>query len=120
MVFGPPGGVCTAHGAHMYKARAGHHLAPRKMTSGQSTFDAMGFEFTLFAFGVDETTVKSFETAAEKLGVPMKIVRDKYEGELKAYEAKLILVRPDQYAVWTGDTAPADPQAVIAKVVGRG
>jgi len=49
----------------------------------------------------------------------MKVVRDKYEGELKDYEANLILVRPDQYAVWTGDTAPADPQAVIAKVVGR-
>jgi 2-polyprenyl-6-methoxyphenol hydroxylase-like FAD-dependent oxidoreductase len=120
VLFGPPGGVCSAHGAHTYKASAGHHLAPRKLSSGRSTFDEMGFEFTLFAFGVDDPTVKGFEAAVQKLGVPMKTVRDDYTGELKDYEAKLILVRPDQYVVWTGDAAPADPQAVIAKVVGRG
>ena len=120
VLFGPPGGVCSAHGTHTYKARAGHHLAPRKLSSGRSTFDEMGFEFTLFAFGADDAAVKGFDAAAQKLGVPMKTVRDRYDGELKDYEATLILVRPDQYVVWTGDSAPANADAVIAKVVGRG
>jgi hypothetical protein len=28
-------------------------------------------------------------------------------------------VRPDQYVVWIGDTAPADVRGLMAKVVGR-
>ena len=51
--------------------------------------------------------------------MPLKIVRDTYQDSRKAYEAKLILVRPDRYVAWASDGAPPDAAAVIAKVVGR-
>jgi len=31
----------------------------------------------------------------------------------------MILVRPDQYVVWTGDTAPEDVEQVMRTVTGR-
>ena len=64
--------------------------------------------------------MQAFEQAAAALQVPLKIVRDTYaEGRTK-YETRMILVRPDQFIVWIGDTAPADAGQIMRKVVGRG
>lgn len=118
VVVGPPNGVSGAHGEHMIKARAGHHLTPRKLSSGRNVYEELGPGFTLLAFGVDDAQVAPFETAAKAQQVPLKVVRDDYGPERKAYEAPMILVRPDQYVVWTGDKAP-DAAALFKKVTGR-
>src|SRR5499425_676208 len=39
VILGPPGGVCSAHGTHTFKARAGHHLPSRLMSSGRNIFE---------------------------------------------------------------------------------
>jgi 2-polyprenyl-6-methoxyphenol hydroxylase-like FAD-dependent oxidoreductase len=119
VVVGPPGGVSTAHGQHIVKARAGHHLAPRPLSTGRSTFDELGDGFTLLAFDAEERAVPAFRDAATSLGVPLKIVRDSYRDERRDYEAQMVLVRPDQYVVWTDDAPPGDARAVVARVVGR-
>ena len=72
----------------------------------------------MLAFGVEETEVAPFEAAAKSAGVPLKVIRDSYDGGREQYEAKLSLLRPDQYVVWNGDTAPADAGAVMARVAG--
>ena len=119
VVIGPSGGVSTAHGQHVFKARAGHHLAPQKLSSGKDVFEELGRGFTLFAFGVDDAVVQGFEQAAAALQVPLKVVRDDYaDGRLK-YETRMILVRPDQFIVWIGDKPPADAGAIMRKVAGQ-
>ena len=73
----------------------------------------------MLAFDAPPGAAEAFEQAAKTLGVPLKIVRDTNKDERAAYEARLILVRPDQYVVWTGNAAPADAVAILRRVVGR-
>jgi 2-polyprenyl-6-methoxyphenol hydroxylase-like FAD-dependent oxidoreductase len=119
VVHGPPGGYCGAHGAHMFKARVGHHLAPQTLSSGKNVFEELGRGFALLAFDADHATAEAFERAARKYRIPFKVVCDSYGEGRKAYEVKLILVRPDQFVAWSGDRCPEDVDALMAKVIGR-
>ena len=58
-------------------------------------------------------------TPRKGLGVPLKVVRDTYQDGRKAYEAKLILVRPDRYVAWASDCAPRDAKAIVGKAIGH-
>ena len=120
IVFGPEGGVNSAHGVHAIKARPGHHLAPVPLSSGQNSFDALGAWFTLFAFGVSDSEIAAFERAAHELQIPLKVVRDTREGAREAYEASIILARPDQYVVWTRETSAHHAHEVLRRAVGKG
>src|SRR5262245_53613818 len=97
VIAGPPGGKSTAHGEHSFKARAGHHLVPQKLSSGRDIFEELGRGFTLLGFDADDGTIGAFEQAAEALNIPFKTVRDSYADGRRRYEAPLILVRPDQF-----------------------
>jgi 2-polyprenyl-6-methoxyphenol hydroxylase-like FAD-dependent oxidoreductase len=119
IVFGPPDGRCSAHGGHTFKARAGHHLPPQPLSSGRNVFEELGQDFSLLAFGAEDAAVQSFAEAATALRVPLKIIRDTFAESRTAYEAKLILVRPDRYVAWIGDGAVPDARAVIAQAAGR-
>ncbi len=119
VMFGPPGGVNAARGEYMFRARPGHHIAPRKLSSGRDVFEEFGDGFALLAFGDDANLAKNFEAAAARLQIPLRVVRDTLADDRQDYEARLILVRPDQYVVWTGDGGAVDADAILRKAVGR-
>ena len=39
-------------------------------------------------------------------------------GDREAYEAKLVLVRPDQYVVWAGNDVPGNASSIVRTAVG--
>ena len=118
VIFGPMGGKNSAHGIHAIKARPGHHLAPVALTSGRNTFVDLGRDFTLLAFDAAERDIQDFEAAARSQGVPLKIIRDSRTHGREAYEAALVLVRPDQYVVWAAETSEGQAKSILKRVTG--
>jgi hypothetical protein len=115
--MGPSGAPCSIHGSYTHAAQAGHHLSPRLLSSGRNVFEELGSGLTLLSFDAD-SGASVIERAAQSLNVPLKIVRDRYEGDCTRFEARLVLVRPDQYVVWAGNEAPADAATMLRKVTG--
>ena len=119
VVMGVEGAVCSAHGSFEFAARVGHHLSPQPLSGGRYLPAELGTGFTLLAIDADDKDVQTIEKAAQTENVPFTVVRDTCAGGRQRYEAKLILVRPDQHVVWVGDSAPDDPNGVMLKVTGR-
>jgi 4-hydroxyisophthalate hydroxylase len=119
VMFGPPNGVCSIHGKYSYEAHAGHHLTPQTLSNGRNVYEELGSGFTLLAFGDQDQSTEAFQQAAKAEHVPLKVVRDSYADGRTAYKAPLILVRPDQYVVWTADGPPPDASGILRKVTGR-
>jgi 4-hydroxyisophthalate hydroxylase len=117
-VVGPPGATCSIHGRMAFKVEAGHHLAPRPLSNGRNVFEELGEGFTLLAFDAPQAAVEGIQDAAGSLGVPLKVVWDSFQAERTAYEARLVLVRPDQYVVWASDESPPDALGLLKRVSG--
>jgi 2-polyprenyl-6-methoxyphenol hydroxylase-like FAD-dependent oxidoreductase len=116
VIAGLPGGKTSAHGVHSFGARAGHHLAPRPLSSGGNVFEQLGTGFSLIALDCDDA-ITPFEQAARTLGIRLAVIRDTCADERADYGARLILVRPDQFVAWAGDDVP-DAMALMRKVAG--
>ena len=119
VVLGPRDSVCGVRGSHSFVARAGHHLAPQPLSSGRNVFEELGTGYTLLAFGAEEPAIEAFQGAAKSHGVPLKVVRDSHEAERRAYESRLVLVRPDQYVAWASDEPPHDASALMKQITGN-
>jgi len=120
IVWGSPGARCSAVGSHAFAARAGHHLAPQPLSSGRNVFEELGDGFTLLALDGDDTVCRTFATAAEKIHLPLKLIRDHRTGGRERYDATYVLIRPDQFVAWAADGAPADATEILRKAIGAG
>ena len=93
-----------------------HHLAPASLSSGENVFEALGAGFTLLAIGVPQATLDRFRSAAADQNLPLTIFVTASEGEVLRYGAALVLVRPDEFVAWVGNT-PEISDAEIREVL---
>jgi hypothetical protein len=119
VVMGPKGARIGASGTHSSAARAGHHLSPLVLSSGNNVYEELGADFTLLALDADQADVDTFVTEARATGIPLKVVRDDLGDERTEFEARLVLVRPDQFVVWAGESAPPAVGGLLARVTGN-
>jgi 2-polyprenyl-6-methoxyphenol hydroxylase-like FAD-dependent oxidoreductase len=118
VVWGPPGGRSSALGTHAFRARAGHHLAPQPLSSGGNVFEGLGAHFTLLSLDGEEAVCGAFATAADCLQVPLEVIRERRTGGRERYEAKYVLVRPDQFVAWAGEEVSPEATTILRRAAG--
>jgi len=116
LVLNAPHGQTSARGVHTHKAQPGYHLSPRALADGTPIYDRIGGElqganFSLIAIDQPAELVSEFKRQAAKLGMPLVVIESELGGTAMDWEAKLILVRPDEYIAYVADalyeTAPS-------------
>ncbi|WP_346346548.1 FAD-dependent monooxygenase [Thetidibacter halocola] len=109
-------GSPSAIGQHDIAARPGHHLAP-PVAGLKGLTATFGEGFTLFT--PDPDTARALKQAAERLGVPLATPEAPPEW-FEAWQAPLVLVRPDGFVAATRAPENADAfAAMLARACGR-
>ena len=85
---------------------------------GDSLFDHLGLGFTVLRLGGKAPDAGAFEAAAQKRGVPLKVLDVPHPDARDLYGCDLALIRPDQYVAWRGNAPPLDAERLIAQVTG--
>ncbi|CAN5514160.1 FAD-dependent oxidoreductase [soil metagenome] len=99
-------------------SRPGSRAPHAWMKDGRSTLDLYGRGFVLLRFGADAASSRALENAAREQQVPLTVI-DIVEPEIAAlYERKLVLVRPDGFVAWRGDSLPRDADAIVRTIRG--
>jgi 2-polyprenyl-6-methoxyphenol hydroxylase-like FAD-dependent oxidoreductase len=96
----------------------GARLPSFYLESGEALHDLLGRYFTLIVLSGDTNDVEPLKAAAQKAGLPLKVlpVAEPYIREV--LRKKYILVRPDQHVCWRSDTMPEDCGRIIDVVRG--
>jgi hypothetical protein len=78
-------------------------LAPAVLSNGKNVFEELGTGFTLLALGSSSTDTQVLIDAAATAGLPLTVVQEASGQEADRYEARWVLVRPDQFVAWVSD-----------------
>lgn len=112
----PPDEVMT----YTQTARPGSRAPHVWLGEDKSTLDLFGRGFVLLRFGAAATGDDALVGAAAQRGVPLSLVDLADSGAERAYERRLVLVRPDGHVAWRADDAPAGAEALRIVDVVRG
>ena len=104
---------------YVQTARPGSRAPHVYLDNGQSTLDFFGKEFVLLRLGSQAVGVEALTQAAQRAGVPWRVVDIHHAEAESLYERQLVLVRPDGTVAWRSDQLPQDPGALIDTVCGR-
>jgi 2-polyprenyl-6-methoxyphenol hydroxylase-like FAD-dependent oxidoreductase len=94
-------------------AKPGHRAPHAWLPDGTALFDHLGQGFTLLVLGPRDVDCSALEQSARARGVPLTVVRDPRPELRELYQARLVLIRPDQHVGWRADAEPEDPHAVV-------
>jgi 2-polyprenyl-6-methoxyphenol hydroxylase-like FAD-dependent oxidoreductase len=120
VVWGSEAAPCSAVGSHRFTARAGHHLAPRELSSGRNVYHELNQGFTLLDFEGTGDAVEAFRAAAAALDIPLNCISYDDAGAREFYGATYVVVRPDQFVGWAGDVIPKDCARIMQRMIGGG
>jgi len=70
------------------------------------------------SFDGEEAVGGAFAAAANQLKVPLEVIGDRRSGGPERYEARYVLVRPDQFVAWAGDEVAPDAATLLRRAVG--
>lgn len=94
-------------------------LAPHLWLSANvSLYDYFGPGFTLIVVAGRSSCVTAFTDAADKLGIPLRVVDLDAAVAGDLYPTTLTLIRPDQHVAWRGAAPPEDLDGLLNKVRG--
>lgn len=110
--------IPSARGNHLFKARAGHHMAPQLLTDKKMSYmDLSQNGFTLYAHKRHDTRLKQWQEAADKAGIPLHLAAYLGEDAVSAYETDFMIVRADQFIAQVGDDE--NPQKILRHLAGK-
>jgi 2-polyprenyl-6-methoxyphenol hydroxylase-like FAD-dependent oxidoreductase len=89
------------------------------LADGGSLYDCLGFDFALLRLGPRPPDTASFADTARRACIPLRVVDIAADEVRELYGADLALLRPDQIVAWRGNTPPADPAALLARLTGH-
>ena len=94
--------------------------APHVWLGDESLYDRFSEGFTLLCVNHNDAAAEALEQAAQRRGIPFKVVSVEHADLPALYEARLALIRPDHHVVWRGNALPQDVDALLATVTGAG
>ncbi len=88
------------------------------LAPGDSVYDHLGPAYTLLRFD-PALPVEPLLAAARDARMPLALLDAPARGDDAAFRHALLIVRRDQHVAWRGNTLPASPSDLVAKLCGR-
>lgn len=98
--------------------RPGHRAPHMWLEDGRSTLDLFGEMFTLLVMD-DSDDILDWQECAERLSVPLQVIRPETPRAWDIFGSGKVLVRPDGVVSWRSDGAQETIEDVLLTVTGR-